>query len=155
MLEHCLTRKLHPEASLRRKLLESRTAFDLVCALQSLGDVDSDRLVLCVIRAYLYVPPSESEMQFLSRQHQLHNGHGNAAEYASLTAFLGASEALMRVETTYTQIKEHLMRLKTVVDRLDDRNRQSLSRTRSCPNLSEPFLCSSAMRNKKAATRSA
>ncbi len=143
MLEHCLTRKLHPDASLRRKLLESRTAFDLVCALQSLGDVDSDTLVLYVIRAYLYIPPSEREMQFLSKQHQLHNGQGNATEYASLTAFLGANEALIRVETSYTQIKVNLVRLKTVVDRLDNRIRQSLSRARSCPNLTEPLLCSS------------
>ena len=118
-----------PPARLRARLTKSRTPYDIVHAVQSLGStLTADDLLTLVMRAYLLVPPNEAEMRALSTFHQACAGRGDASEYATLTTLLGAQEALMLLNRSHAQLQRTLQDLRRAASAMRD-----VPRTRSCP----------------------
>ena len=134
MLHDCFHRKVDGNALFRRKMRESRSPFDIFLAVQSIGErASADELIAYVVRAYLYTPPDEGEMRKLSHLQQVSAGRGDAIEYATLTVFVGANEALIRIEESYEEIRRLLTRLRDASGTL--RRATPSKRSQSCPDL--------------------
>ena len=128
----CICRKVHRVAALRSKLKSSQCGRDVLRAIQSVAThTDTDNLIMSVERAYLYDPPDEIEMRRLSNLQQAYAGQNDAVEYATLTAFLSANAALIRIYDSYTEIQFILKRLRLALHLME----ANKGRVNSCPEL--------------------
>ena len=135
MFRDCLGRRVHCLGTFRAKMRESRSPLDIFLALRTIGNmVSTDDLITYIVRAYLYSPPDEKEMRRLSEMQQSSVGRGDGIEYATLTAFLGANEALICLEKSYAEIRTLVGRLRDASVQIEHAYFTSSKRTQSCPN---------------------